>query len=119
MFERAKADNEKSRPGSLYMKGWADGDMIGKVVVGVARNGRLCLSGIMLQWLSVVPASFTFVHQPTLLMLAPFICNVATHADVACDMQIDDDNGKMMSAIMRMVSGVGSLCRLHSYASDP
>ena len=45
--------------------------------------------------------------------------HVATHADVACDMQIDDDNGKMMSAIMRMVSGVGSLCRLHSYASDP
>ena len=36
--------------------------------------------------------------------------HVATHADVACDMQIDDDNGKMMSAIMRMVSGVGSLC---------
>ena len=31
--------------------------------------------------------------------------HVATHADVACDMQIDDDNGKMMSAIMRMVSG--------------
>ena len=45
--------------------------------------------------------------------------HVATHADVACDMQIDDDNGKMMSAIMRMASGVGSLCRLHSYASDP
>ena len=29
---------------------------------------------------------------------------VASQADGSCDMQIDDDNSKMMTAIMRMVS---------------
>ena len=31
--------------------------------------------------------------------------HVATQPDGSCDMQIDDDNSKMMTAIMRMVSG--------------
>ena len=30
--------------------------------------------------------------------------HVASQADGSCDMQIDDDNSKMMTAIMRMVS---------------